>query len=155
MPKVPINHHSSSSRRRASSAGGCIESSSYRSTSSSFSSSSYDAGEYMWEESWVPKIGDFGLAAEAMEDNHGDVLVPSTPPSPKLSFTLDDDVVNTTTTTTTSKPKRPKPRRTRTIGVGTRTVSSTYIYIYIYISLISYPSIVYIYKKKSMLHQNN
>ncbi|KAI8977225.1 hypothetical protein BDF20DRAFT_913581 [Mycotypha africana] len=45
----------------------------------------------MWNESLVPKIGDFGLAAEAIhEEGSGDtVLVPtpisSTPPSPKIS----------------------------------------------------------------------
>lgn len=94
----------------------------------------------MWEEAWVPKIGDFGLAAEAMDDpnneNNG-VLIPtpitSLPPSPvKSSFsnsmTATDDNTNTMAVVNlfngNGKPKRPKPRRTRTIGVGTRTVSS-------------------------------
>lgn len=70
----------------------------------------------MWEESWVPKIGDFGLAAEVHEDSEG-VLVPtpiSTSP-PSLS--------SIKAVTQVKKFNRPQPRRTRTIGVGTRTVS--------------------------------
>ncbi|KAF1806974.1 kinase-like domain-containing protein [Mucor lusitanicus] len=83
-------------------------------------------------ECWVPKIGDFGLAAEAMDEATGDtVLVPtpmsSTPPSPKMGPCSD-----ATTTSNSSlidqhlkqRPKRPKPKRTRTVGVGTRTYAS-------------------------------
>lgn len=90
----------------------------------------------MWEECWVPKIGDFGLAAEAMDEATGDtVLVPtpmsSTPPSPKMGPCSD-----ATTTSNSSlidqhlkqRPKRPKPKRTRTVGVGTRTVSTCSLY---------------------------
>ncbi|RCH95994.1 Eukaryotic translation initiation factor 2-alpha kinase, partial [Rhizopus stolonifer] len=65
----------------------------------------------LWEGCWVPKIGDFGLAAEAMDEQGESVLVPtpisSTPPSPRCQPT-----------------QRPKPKRTRTIGVGTRTYAS-------------------------------
>ncbi|KAI8350335.1 kinase-like domain-containing protein [Choanephora cucurbitarum] len=70
--------------------------------------------------SWVPKIGDFGLAAEAMDDEGTgeSVLVPtpisSTPPSPQIGPVSDH----------TSSRRRPKPVRTRTMGVGTRTYAS-------------------------------
>ncbi|KAI8372143.1 kinase-like domain-containing protein [Blakeslea trispora] len=76
---------------------------------------------FWWEESWVPKIGDFGLAAEAMdEEGTGEsVLVPtpisSTPPSPQIG---------PVSSSTTSSRRRPKPVRTRTMGVGTRTYAS-------------------------------
>ncbi|OBZ82137.1 Eukaryotic translation initiation factor 2-alpha kinase 2 [Choanephora cucurbitarum] len=75
---------------------------------------------FWWEESWVPKIGDFGLAAEAMDDEGTgeSVLVPtpisSTPPSPQIGPVSDH----------TSSRRRPKPVRTRTMGVGTRTYAS-------------------------------
>lgn len=96
--------------------------------------SSFDAAfsgnrirESMWEEAWVPKIGDFGLAAEAIDEGDG-VLVPtpmsSTPPSPKL-LAKDDNLVDKMRKNSIhdSRPKRPKLKRTRTVGVGTRTVS--------------------------------
>ncbi|GAN07988.1 EIF2 alpha kinase Hri1 [Mucor ambiguus] len=118
-------------RRRASSAGGCLESST-TTANSSMHSIPNDCNINMWEECWVPKIGDFGLAAEAMDEATGDtVLVPtpmsSTPPSPKMGPCSD-----ATTTSNSSlidqrlkqRPKRPKPKRTRTIGVGTRTYAS-------------------------------
>lgn len=104
-------------RRRASSAGPCLESSKHSSSFSS-SSSTTESPQFLfenslWEEPWVPKIGDFGLAAEVMDENEG-VLIPtpisSSPSSPQVG-PLD-------------KPKRrPQFRRTRTVGVGTRTVS--------------------------------
>lgn len=138
-------------RKRASSAGGCLESSGYSSSGTSYRSS-YDAvvtenglRECMWEESWVPKIGDFGLAAEAIEEgeNGESILLPtpisSTPPSPKFpqapsttddnseSLGFDGGSLEKTSAPATpaisGRPKRPKPRRTRTVGVGTRTVS--------------------------------
>ncbi|KAI7890225.1 kinase-like domain-containing protein, partial [Mucor mucedo] len=77
---------------------------------------------------WVPKIGDFGLAAEAMDEGDG-VLVPtpmsSTPPSPKI-LPKDDYLVEKMRKSSVhdGRPKRPKPKRTRTVGVGTRTYAS-------------------------------
>lgn len=66
-----------------------------------------DSEEFeMWEASWVPKIGDFGLAAKVHEEE-----VPS-------GFF--------------HSKKRPQPRRTRTIGVGTRTVCSYFQYEFIF-----------------------
>jgi translation initiation factor 2-alpha kinase 1 len=84
----------------------------------------------MWEESWVPKIGDFGLAAEVIDEGTGDaVLVPtpisSTPPSPKISPSFGNNANSPTAgqVISNNRPTRPKPQRTRTLGVGTRTVS--------------------------------
>lgn len=96
---------------------------------SSFDAFSLENGlkESMWEEAWVPKIGDFGLAAEAVDEEDG-VLVPtpmsSTPPSPKI-IPRDDYLVDKMRKASIhdGRPKRPKPKRTRTVGVGTRTVS--------------------------------
>lgn len=89
--------------------------------------------ESMWEEAWVPKIGDFGLAAEVMDEGDG-VLIPtpmsSTPPSPKI-LPKNDYLVEKMRKTSLhdGRPRRPKPKRTRTVGVGTRTVSKIYQYI--------------------------
>lgn len=87
--------------------------------------------DYMWEESWVPKIGDFGLAAEAMDEGTGDtVLVPtpisSTPPSPKIGPSSNNSASSNLVgqVVKNDRPARPKPKRTRTLCVGTRTVSS-------------------------------
>lgn len=90
-----------------------------------------DCNINMWEECWVPKIGDFGLAAEAMDEATGDtVLVPtpmsSTPPSPKMGPCSDATTASNSSLIDQhlkQRPKRPKPKRTRTVGVGTRTVS--------------------------------
>ena len=128
-------------KRKTSSAGSCLESSSTTANSSTFSTLPNDSNINMWEERWVPKIGDFGLAAEAMDEATGDtVLVPtpmsSTPPSPKIGPCSD---ANTSSSSMNligqhiqQRPKRPKPKRTRTVGVGTRTVSVNLINIYIY-----------------------
>ncbi|KAI8641428.1 kinase-like domain-containing protein [Parasitella parasitica] len=118
-------------RRRTSSAGACMESSSTTASSSSFHSTlPSDSNINMWEECWVPKIGDFGLAAEAMDEATGDtVLVPtpmsSTPPSPKIGPCSDTSSCNNNVDQhLRQRPKRPKPKRTRTVGVGTRTYAS-------------------------------
>jgi serine/threonine protein kinase len=102
--------------------------------------------DYMWEEYWVPKIGDFGLAADVIDEASGDpLLVPqdmsTTPPTPKLMTRSSVSTLTSVTSDDTSKKgyndhsglKRPKPRRTRTIGVGTRTVSRMHV---IYLMLI-------------------
>ncbi|KAL7314651.1 hypothetical protein PS15m_006194 [Mucor circinelloides] len=118
-------------RRRASSAGGSLESSSTTANLSTHSIPN-DCNINMWEECWVPKIGDFGLAAEAMDEATGDtVLVPtpmsSTPPSPKMGPCSDATTASNSSLIDQhfkQRPKRPKPKRTRTIGVGTRTYAS-------------------------------
>ncbi|CEP13529.1 hypothetical protein [Parasitella parasitica] len=121
-------------RRRTSSAGACMESLSTTAGSSPLDSTlPSDSNINMWEEYWVPKIGDFGLAAEAMDEATGNtVLVPtpisSTPPSPKIGPCSDTNNSSTSTTTVDhyvrQRPRRPKPKRTRTVGVGTRTYAS-------------------------------
>lgn len=117
-------------RRRMSSAG--LESNSRHHYSGSYSSTTHsslsppespqflfeNSSSLLWEEPWVPKIGDFGLAAEVMEDeNEEGVLIPtpisSSPSSPRVG----------PLSTSTNTNKRPQFRRTRTVGVGTRTVS--------------------------------
>ncbi|CAO3607918.1 unnamed protein product [Mucor fragilis] len=123
-------------RRRASSAGGCLESSSTTASSCTHSMPN-DCNINMWEECWVPKIGDFGLAAEAMDEATGDtVLVPtpmsSTPPSPKMGPCSDATTASNSSLIDQhlkQRPKRPKPKRTRTVGVGTRTVSFFFFFI--------------------------
>ncbi|KAI9475740.1 MAG: kinase-like domain-containing protein, partial [Benjaminiella poitrasii] len=84
-------------------------------------------------DAWVPKIGDFGLAAEVIDDEEtGDaVMVPtpisSIPPSPILGPCEDSDSqpqLQTTGQHLIRRPKRPTPRRAQTIGVGTRTYAS-------------------------------
>lgn len=96
-----------------------------------------DCNINMWEECWVPKIGDFGLAAEAMDEATGDtVLVPtpmsSTPPSPKMGPCSDATTASNSSLIDQhlkQRPKRPKPKRTRTVGVGTRTVSFFFFFL--------------------------
>ncbi|KAI7903146.1 kinase-like domain-containing protein [Cokeromyces recurvatus] len=88
---------------------------------------SYDSN-HLWDEAWVPKIGDFGLAAEVMDDEKtgSTVLIPtpisSTPPSPKLGPQTHSQ--SNSVRRYRDRPHRPRPRRTRTIGVGTRTYAS-------------------------------
>ncbi|KAG0168301.1 Eukaryotic translation initiation factor 2-alpha kinase [Apophysomyces sp. BC1034] len=73
----------------------------------------------MWDEAWVPKIGDFGLAATVQDDTGSDrpILLPTSvlSSSPNLA---DLSAIQHGTRT------RPQPRRMRTIGVGTRTYAS-------------------------------
>jgi translation initiation factor 2-alpha kinase 1 len=164
MSTTPLNqhHHHSSSKSTSRRKRGSVSSSS---TGSLPYENSVLNESNMWEESWVPKIGDFGLAAEAMDDplneSGNGLLIPtpitSLPPSPvKSSFsnsmnTTDDNMMNQFVMASAGdgKPKRPKPRRTRTIGVGTRTVSE----------LAPKVSWHELYKLKSYysstLHQNN
>ncbi|KAI8997164.1 kinase-like domain-containing protein [Pilobolus umbonatus] len=103
--------------------------------------------ESMWDEAWIPKIGDFGLAAEVItEETHEDSLVTpvsSATPSPpeQLETTKVGQTIHSITLISSSpthegnssgetllskkaSPKRPSPKRTRTIGVGTRTYAS-------------------------------
>jgi translation initiation factor 2-alpha kinase 1 len=124
--------HDSDGKRRRTSSNSRKRLSSFDSLSSGPTSlPSYPTyNDYMWEESWVPKIGDFGLAAEAMDEGTGDaVLVPtpisSTPPSPKIGPSSDNNTSRNLIgqPIANNRPTRPKPKRTRTIGVGTRTVS--------------------------------
>lgn len=76
--------------------------------------------EKNWQEAWVPKIGDFGLAAEVMDESDLLLTTPlsSRPPSPtqRLQQIRRASVYE-------GRPTRPRPKRTRTVGVGTRTVS--------------------------------
>lgn len=98
-------------RKRAASAGGCLESSGYSSSGTSYRSS-YDAvvtenglRECMWEESWVPKIGDFGLAAEAIvegENENGEPILLPTPISPNPPSPRFPEYTTTTTALSTT-----------------------------------------------------
>ncbi|KAI9319883.1 kinase-like domain-containing protein [Dichotomocladium elegans] len=97
--------------------------------------------ECMWGEPWVPKIGDFGLAAETDADE----LVPSSTPGLSLlsagestnsnsssdsntAFTPDNSIGAGSFSGRVSKSilarSRPSIQRTRTGGVGTRTYAS-------------------------------
>jgi len=84
--------------------------------------------EVMWNEIWVPKIGDFGLAADVMneevrdtqEENVDHLVIPSVS-SLSTSFSTSEEHSEFVKD---AHPKRPRPRRTRTIGVGTRTYAS-------------------------------
>ncbi|KAF7728660.1 Eukaryotic translation initiation factor 2-alpha kinase [Apophysomyces ossiformis] len=73
----------------------------------------------MWDEAWVPKIGDFGLAATVQDDTGSDrsILLPTSVLSSSPHPT-DIAAIHRVTKT------RPQPRRMRTIGVGTRTYAS-------------------------------
>ncbi|KAI8367595.1 kinase-like domain-containing protein [Radiomyces spectabilis] len=57
------------------------------------------------DEAWVPKIGDFGLAAAVFNEEIADTMLQ-------------------TSTSLTKRSRRPTPRRSRTVGVGTRTYAS-------------------------------
>lgn len=57
----------------------------------------------MWEESWVPKIGDFGLAAEAIvegENENGEPILLPTPISPHPPSPRFPDYTTTAPSTT-------------------------------------------------------
>ncbi|KAI7871464.1 kinase-like domain-containing protein [Spinellus fusiger] len=76
-------------------------------------------------ENWVPKIGDFGLAATVLNECGDDetvVLPTSIDPSPEALVT---SIPEETLLAQNRTKRRPKlPQRTRTIGVGTRTYAS-------------------------------
>ncbi|OAD70118.1 hypothetical protein PHYBLDRAFT_181753 [Phycomyces blakesleeanus NRRL 1555(-)] len=76
-------------------------------------------------EDWVPKIGDFGLAATVLDETGDKTIVLPTSIVSEPKSQLDMDIPDGTTTSQTLLKKRPKlPMRTRTIGVGTRTYAS-------------------------------
>lgn len=95
----------------------------------------------MWDENWVPKIGDFGLASTIMDDDADDYYpIFSTSGSSCMadqfgsqqsmfSFSSSHCRQESTNSLSSSggyfKP-RPKLKRTPTTGVGTRTVSIYY-----------------------------
>ncbi|KAI9016562.1 kinase-like domain-containing protein [Phycomyces nitens] len=111
-----------------------------RSTSTHEHGFSYDSvlsvsglRECMWEEAWVPKIGDFGLASAVIHDEDDfEKNYSSMPQSfyshpeselsrsvePAVSTSLDSSDVQT------GFKKRPRLHRMRTSGVGTRTYAS-------------------------------
>ena len=94
----------------------------------------------MWDEPWMPKIGDFGLAA-AMEDSASDdtttvisptTMLPSSPTivgSPKSQSSNNSGGSNqeqsSSHPSSSSFPSKQRPsiQRKHTVGVGTRTVS--------------------------------
>ncbi|KAI8377757.1 kinase-like domain-containing protein [Radiomyces spectabilis] len=83
--------------------------------------------ECMWEEAWVPKIGDFGLAAAAVYDTHDPVLLPSSVSTADSEFSTSVETPRASADPCLndgSFPKRPKLHRTRTSNVGTRTYAS-------------------------------
>ncbi|GAA5804158.1 hypothetical protein HPULCUR_009644 [Helicostylum pulchrum] len=79
--------------------------------------------EKNWQEAWVPKIGDFGLAAEVMDESDLLLSTPlsSGPPSPT---TQRHKQQVRRASVYEGRPIRPRPKRTRTVGVGTRTYAS-------------------------------
>ncbi|KAI9020665.1 kinase-like domain-containing protein [Phycomyces nitens] len=75
-------------------------------------------------EEWVPKIGDFGLAATVLDESGDATIVLPTSIESGSKSRLDNGIPDTTTSQNLPK-RRPKlPMRTRTIGVGTRTYAS-------------------------------
>lgn len=110
---------------------GSISSSSNHGMSSSASSSfahdhsfSFDSvqtpdglRQCMWDEPWVPKIGDFGLAAASEEDQDLSSYMED------QHLSSDENSNSKEVSENTTPRRRPSVRRMRTGGVGTRTVS--------------------------------
>lgn len=97
-------------------------------------------GESILNEPWVPKIGDFGLAAPMMEDVIEEEqvlrLLPSSSGSGTTISFVDSAVESSSSASSGNRScmrkRRPSMQRTHTSGVGTQTVSLTEVSLSLY-----------------------
>lgn len=144
----PRSHGSISSSNSSSNHGMLSSSSLAHDHSFSFDSVHTPDGlrQCMWDEPWVPKIGDFGLAAASEEDQD---LSSSPFVEEEHQSACENNNSSKEVSENTTPRRRPSVRRMRTGGVGTRTVSSFHSGAFI----IQHPSLKLYYN--SMHHQNN
>lgn len=118
--------HGSISSSNSSSNHGMLSSSSSLAHDHSFSFDSVHTPDglrqCMWDEPWVPKIGDFGLAAASEEDQ--DLSSSPFVEEDQQSASENNNNSSKEISENTTSRRRPSVRRMRTGGVGTRTVSS-------------------------------